>query len=196
MFQTKTRCVCRPQETLSIILQITMIQIENLFLAFIFRHQLHCPSISIHIGPDASHTAFCGLNTSIYRSFTATATMLPRALISPLRRTFFARPALRTTLRTRSRHIHTPTCGCLRPSLPRFQQPSIQQSGIQDLVSRFNGLSATGSRVGLRAQQTRGMKVRSSVKKLCDGCKSVRRKKGRYVYIICSKNPKHKQRQG
>lgn len=43
-------------------------------------------------------------------------------------------------------------------------------------------------------QQTRGMKVRSSVKKLCDGCKSVRRKKGRYVYIICSKNPKHKQR--
>lgn len=38
------------------------------------------------------------------------------------------------------------------------------------------------------------MKVRSSVKKLCDGCKSVRRKKGKYVYIICSKNPKHKQR--
>lgn len=43
-------------------------------------------------------------------------------------------------------------------------------------------------------QQTRGMKVRSSVKKLCDGCKSVRRKGGKYVYIICSKNPKHKQR--
>ncbi|KAF2651252.1 hypothetical protein K491DRAFT_607374 [Lophiostoma macrostomum CBS 122681] len=42
--------------------------------------------------------------------------------------------------------------------------------------------------------QTRGMKVRSSVKKMCDGCKSVRRKKGKYVYIICSKNPKHKQR--
>ncbi|KAK7525407.1 ribosomal protein L36-domain-containing protein [Phyllosticta citriasiana] len=38
--------------------------------------------------------------------------------------------------------------------------------------------------------------VRSSVKKMCDGCKSVRRKGGRYVYIICSKNPKHKQRQG
>ncbi|EME89085.1 uncharacterized protein MYCFIDRAFT_19430, partial [Pseudocercospora fijiensis CIRAD86] len=43
-------------------------------------------------------------------------------------------------------------------------------------------------------QQIRGMKVRSSVKKLCEGCKSVRRKKGKYVYIICSKNPKHKQR--
>ncbi|KAF9629771.1 hypothetical protein BFW01_g10974 [Lasiodiplodia theobromae] len=42
--------------------------------------------------------------------------------------------------------------------------------------------------------QVRGMKVRSSVKKLCEGCKSVRRKG--YVYIICNKNPKHKQRQG
>lgn len=43
-------------------------------------------------------------------------------------------------------------------------------------------------------QHVRGMKVRSSVKKLCEGCKSVRRKGGKYVYIICSKNPKHKQR--
>ncbi|KAH8693731.1 ribosomal protein L36-domain-containing protein [Talaromyces proteolyticus] len=42
--------------------------------------------------------------------------------------------------------------------------------------------------------QTRGMKTRSSVKRLCDGCKPVRRKNR--VYIICSKNPKHKQRQG
>ncbi|KAI5858381.1 ribosomal protein L36-domain-containing protein [Tricharina praecox] len=42
--------------------------------------------------------------------------------------------------------------------------------------------------------QLRGMKVRSSVKKLCDGCMSVRRKNR--VYIICSKNQKHKQRQG
>ncbi|RPB11403.1 hypothetical protein P167DRAFT_536824 [Morchella conica CCBAS932] len=54
-----------------------------------------------------------------------------------------------------------------------------------------------GSRVSwnvVQQQQKRGMKVRSSVKKLCEGCKSVRRK-GR-VYIICDKNPKHKQRQG
>lgn len=46
----------------------------------------------------------------------------------------------------------------------------------------------------LRQGQARGMKVRSSVKKLCEGCKSVRRKG--YVYIICNRNPKHKQRQG
>ncbi|KAI6153614.1 ribosomal protein L36-domain-containing protein [Pisolithus tinctorius] len=41
---------------------------------------------------------------------------------------------------------------------------------------------------------TRGMKVRSSVKVMCDGCSIVIRK-GR-VYVVCSKNPKHKQRQG
>ncbi|KAJ3734820.1 ribosomal protein L36-domain-containing protein [Lentinula guzmanii] len=40
-------------------------------------------------------------------------------------------------------------------------------------------------------QLSRGMKVRSSVKVMCDGCSIVRRK-GR-VYVVCSKNPKHKQ---
>ena len=38
-----------------------------------------------------------------------------------------------------------------------------------------------------------GMKVRSSVKKMCDKCKVVRRKG--VVRVICD-NPKHKQRQG
>jgi large subunit ribosomal protein L36 len=37
------------------------------------------------------------------------------------------------------------------------------------------------------------MKVRSSIKKICDRCKIIRRK-GK-VMVICS-NPKHKQRQG
>ncbi|MDD4531163.1 MAG: 50S ribosomal protein L36 [Candidatus Pacebacteria bacterium] len=38
------------------------------------------------------------------------------------------------------------------------------------------------------------MKVKPSVKKICKDCKIVRRE-GR-VYVICKKNPKHKQRQG
>ncbi|MFZ8833073.1 MAG: 50S ribosomal protein L36 [Candidatus Caldipriscus sp.] len=38
------------------------------------------------------------------------------------------------------------------------------------------------------------MKVQSSVKRRCAYCKVVRRK-GR-VYVICTRNPKHKQRQG
>jgi len=37
------------------------------------------------------------------------------------------------------------------------------------------------------------MKVRSSVKRICENCKIVRRKG--VVRIICS-NPRHKQRQG
>ena len=39
--------------------------------------------------------------------------------------------------------------------------------------------------------QSQGMKVRSSVKKMCDGCSIVRRKAR--LYVICSKDPKHKQ---
>ncbi len=38
------------------------------------------------------------------------------------------------------------------------------------------------------------MKVRSSVKKMCKDCKIIRRKG--VVMVICSSNPKHKQRQG
>ncbi|KAK9453018.1 ribosomal protein L36-domain-containing protein [Dipodascopsis uninucleata] len=43
-------------------------------------------------------------------------------------------------------------------------------------------------------ESTRGIKVRSSVKKLCPDCYIVRRK-GRVV-VRCKANPKHKQRQG
>ncbi|MCS6976376.1 MAG: 50S ribosomal protein L36 [Gemmatales bacterium] len=38
------------------------------------------------------------------------------------------------------------------------------------------------------------MKVRSSVRRICENCKIVRRH-GK-VRVICPKNPRHKQRQG
>ncbi len=38
------------------------------------------------------------------------------------------------------------------------------------------------------------MKVRSSVKKICEQCKIIRRKGT--IRVICKKNPRHKQRQG
>ncbi|MCK4777671.1 MAG: 50S ribosomal protein L36 [Actinomycetia bacterium] len=38
------------------------------------------------------------------------------------------------------------------------------------------------------------MKVRASVKKICNDCKIIKRKG--VVRVICKKNPKHKQRQG
>lgn len=37
------------------------------------------------------------------------------------------------------------------------------------------------------------MKVRASVKRMCDKCKVVRRRG--VVYVVCD-NPRHKQRQG
>jgi large subunit ribosomal protein L36 len=45
-----------------------------------------------------------------------------------------------------------------------------------------------------RPAEDQNMKVRASVKPRCDGCKVIRRK--RVVMVICSKEPKHKQRQG
>ncbi len=38
------------------------------------------------------------------------------------------------------------------------------------------------------------MKVRNSLKRMCATCKLVRR--GKRVYIVCTADPKHKQRQG
>ncbi len=38
------------------------------------------------------------------------------------------------------------------------------------------------------------MKVRTSVKKMCDDCRFIRR--GGVVRVLCKKNPRHKQRQG
>jgi len=38
------------------------------------------------------------------------------------------------------------------------------------------------------------MKVRASVKPICNNCKVIKREG--VVRVICSKNPKHKQRQG
>ncbi|EFY87714.1 hypothetical protein J3458_019909 [Metarhizium acridum] len=60
-------------------------------------------------------------------------------------------------------------------------------------------LGKIGGRALQQVQQTRGMKVHSSVKKRCEHCKVVRRKAGKrhngYLYIICKANPRHKQRQ-
>ena len=38
------------------------------------------------------------------------------------------------------------------------------------------------------------MKVRASVRKICDKCKVIKRRG--VIRVICKRNPKHKQRQG
>ena len=44
------------------------------------------------------------------------------------------------------------------------------------------------------ARATRAMKIKSAVKRLCEHCYMVRR--GKTLYVRCTKNPRHKQRQG
>ncbi|TIA11013.1 hypothetical protein D6C77_04540 [Aureobasidium pullulans] len=88
-----------------------------------------------------------------------------------------------------------------RSPLTTCARTAFSTSTTNSLISKMSQMSlarpvASPTKSLVAFQQTRGMKVRSSVKKLCDGCKSVRRKGGKYVYIICSKNPKHKQRYG
>jgi large subunit ribosomal protein L36 len=54
-------------------------------------------------------------------------------------------------------------------------------------------LAAAGQRTRMPGREPL-MKVRPSVKKMCDDCKIIRREG--IVRVICKKNPKHKQRQG
>ncbi len=53
----------------------------------------------------------------------------------------------------------------------------------------------TRARFGARARGAWrwNVKVRTSVKKICEHCKVVRR--GGVIRVICTRNPRHKQRQ-
>ena len=69
-------------------------------------------------------------------------------------------------------------------------------SPVRLAASPSTSLAACGHRHRLGAAVSvvgglRGMKVRSAVRKFCEGCSIVRRK-GK-IYVICSLNPKHKQ---
>ena len=65
-------------------------------------------------------------------------------------------------------------------------------------VSTRPAVCAAGRAAAVQ-QQTRGMKLRSAITKRCEHCKVVRRKRGKrhrgWRYVICSANPRHKQRQ-
>ncbi|KAK4529983.1 hypothetical protein CCYA_CCYA03G0840 [Cyanidiococcus yangmingshanensis] len=43
-------------------------------------------------------------------------------------------------------------------------------------------------------QSIRFFKVRASLRRICEACRLVRR--GKRLYILCDKEPRHKQRQG
>jgi large subunit ribosomal protein L36 len=72
-----------------------------------------------------------------------------------------------------------------RPLLSRARLAQCQSIHPHHHVTNNSPFPATAPSLA------RSMKVRSSVKIMCDGCSVVRRK-GR-VYILCAKNPRHKQ---
>ena len=63
--------------------------------------------------------------------------------------------------------------------------PPVVEAGFSSL--RF-------SKAHLERKEASSMKVRASVKKICEKCKVIKRKGT--VRIICPANPRHKQRQG
>ncbi|BGP50645.1 hypothetical protein JCM10450v2_006564 [Rhodotorula kratochvilovae] len=84
---------------------------------------------------------------------------------------------------------HPRGCGCQRCA-PRAAPAA---SGIVGVPARPSAVApTTAARTAVDGE--RGMKVKAAVKKLCSGCQSVRRQGT--VFILCSLNPKHKQRQG
>ena len=60
------------------------------------------------------------------------------------------------------------------------------ESGIRVLQARAGGRRN-------RWEEYRSMKVRASVKKMCEHCRVIRRQG--VIRVVCS-NPRHKQRQG
>ncbi len=81
----------------------------------------------------------------------------------------------------------------------RIQLPQRGDNGAQNNCGRKGGAFQIGKIQFARSKKffARGeinMKVRPSVKPMCDKCKVIKRN-GK-VMVICSKNKSHKQRQG
>lgn len=69
--------------------------------------------------------------------------------------------------------------------------PLRAQQAARTPTSPLSSSNSPSSALAAPAVAHRNFNVRAAVKKYCDGCTVVRRK-GR-VYIVCNKNPKHKQ---
>ncbi|KAB5584903.1 ribosomal protein L36-domain-containing protein [Coniochaeta sp. 2T2.1] len=118
------------------------------------------------------------------------------SLLSALRALSIAPPAPR--VRPSQHTVRSLSQSVLSCSSPRRQL--LEKDAFKAGSTAAPRLAVVGGVVAMRAQQTRGMKVHSSIKKRCEHCKVVRRKANKrhrgYLYIVCPANPRHKQRQG
>jgi len=89
---------------------------------------------------------------------------------------------------------HAPKC--MEASTQCINDPSCQKfpdcQKVEECAAAAKRLFAANS--SFMSMHVRTMKVQASVKRLCEGCRMVKRKRKLYVY--CDRNPKHKQRQG
>ncbi|KAL2060550.1 hypothetical protein VTL71DRAFT_9191 [Oculimacula yallundae] len=127
--------------------------------------------------------------------------MIRPTLLRTARVLFPSRVCTSTSTRlSTSKCSHATTSTTVVSATRAFSALSLSGGSRTSIAAIARGLNIQRAVAGGVLGQVRGMKVRSSVKKLCEGCKSVRRKGGKtgrgHVYIICSLNPKHKQRQG
>ncbi|KAJ1976761.1 hypothetical protein H4R33_006362 [Dimargaris cristalligena] len=76
-------------------------------------------------------------------------------------------------------------------SRSKYASPLIRASSLTQGSAWKSAVQLPAS---VNHQVQRGMKVRTSIKKMCDCCKFVRRR-GR-LFVVCTQNKKHKQRQG
>ncbi|WFD26753.1 hypothetical protein MNAN1_001740 [Malassezia nana] len=74
---------------------------------------------------------------------------------------------------------------------PALRQAAAPMRAIPSMSFPVRSIPHSFMPLPMQPPLTRGMKVRSSVKKMCNYCAIVRRK-GR-LYVICSRNAKHKQ---
>lgn len=73
-------------------------------------------------------------------------------------------------------------------------KPNTFHSLSQNRRTTVTGRPVIGGRLGVVVSGAPFVKVRTSVKPICEHCKVIKR--AGVMRIICKRNPKHKQRQG
>ncbi|KAK3322018.1 ribosomal protein L36-domain-containing protein [Apodospora peruviana] len=134
---------------------------------------------------------------SILSQTARSSVLATKSLASSMRALSLARSVLPSSTSSSQKQVRCLSQSALHPS--GCQRPCCRPT-LSAKSSQTTGVAAPRSGAVFQNQQTRGMKVHSSIKKRCEHCKVVRRKAGKrhvgYRYIICSANPRHKQRQG
>ncbi|GAA6021046.1 hypothetical protein JCM11491_005978 [Sporobolomyces phaffii] len=153
---------------------------------------------SLRAGPTRVRTVSTLLTPSSHPQLCACARCAPRtSTISSLPTPRAARPVSHLANTGAS---HPRSCGCARCAarsspISTIVSPPSRPLSSSTLSSKRPVVAPDAEKKQLdAADPKRGMKVRSSIKKYCEGCSIVKRQGT--LFVLCSRDPKHKQRQG